>query len=164
MTEQDRPSKTRIKRQMHELQAIGERLVSLSAAQLDTMELPEDLRDALDQAHRVSGRESRRRHMQYIGRLMRAVDPDPIREKIASWDGQLREHTTRFHGIERWRDRLLENDDALDELLREHSIADAQRLRALIRSARTERNSARPSKSYRELFRLLRDVLPAENA
>ena len=159
MIDQDRPSKTQLKKQMHALQALGERLVSLNADQLDAIALPEDLRAAVDEARRVPGRESRRRHMQFIGRLMRDVDPEPIREKLAIWDGVSHGHTAKLHDIERWRDRLLDDDAALQELLRGRPGADSQRLRALIRNARTERGGARPPKSYRELFRLLHDIL-----
>ena len=166
MIEPDRPSKTRIKKQMHELQALGERLALLRIEQLDAMALPEDLRAALDEARRINGRESRRRHMQYIGRLMREVDPEPIREKLSALEGLSHEHAARLHGIERWRDRLLDDDAALEELLRDRPGADSQRLRTLIRNARTEhpneraeRAAARPPKAYRELFRVLRDIL-----
>ena len=102
--------------------------------------------------------------MQYIGRLMRDVDPDPIREKLAAWDGQSRTQTARLHGIERWRERLLEDERALEELLRAHPGTDAQRLRTLIRQARAERASATPPRHYRELFRLLRDILPDKDS
>jgi ribosome-associated protein len=159
MIDQERPSKTQLKKQMHELQALGERLVTLNADQLDAVALPEDLRAAVDEARRVPGRESRRRHMQYIGRLMREVDPEPIREKLAIWDGLSRGHAAKLHDIERWRDRLLDDDAALGEFMREHPGADSQPLRTLIRNARGERDAARPPKSYRELYRLLRDLL-----
>jgi len=159
MTEQERPSKTRLKKQMHELQALGERLALLNADQREGIGLPDDLRAALEEAGRVPGRESRRRHMQYIGRLMRDVDPEPIREQLAAWDGVSDARTSMLHGVERWRDRLLDDDAALGELLRERPGADAQRLRALVRNARAEREAARPPRNYRELFRLLRDIL-----
>lgn len=166
MIEPDRPSKTQIKKQMHELQTLGERLALLKVEQLDAMALPEDLRAALDDARRVSGRESRRRHMQYIGRLMRDVDPEPIRAKLSAWEGLSHAHAARLHGIERWRDRLLDDDAALEEFLRDRPGADSQRLRTLIRNARAERLKERagraatlPPKAYRELFRVLRDIL-----
>ena len=159
MIEQERPSKTQLKKLMHELQALGERLAALNADQLDTMELPENLRAALDGARRVPGRESRRRHLQYIGRLMRDVNPAPIREKLAAWDGQSHAQAAMLHGIERWRVRLLDDDACLEELLRERPGADSQRLRTLIRIARAEREAARPQKAYRELFRFLREIL-----
>ena len=159
MIDQDRPSKTQIKKQMLELQALGERLVTLNTGQLDAIGLPDDLRDAVLDAQRIPGRESRRRQLQYIGRLMREVDPEPIREKIAAWDGMSREHAAKLHGIERWRERLLDDEAAIGELLRERPDADSQRLLSLVRNARAERAAAQPPKSYRELYRLLREIL-----
>ena len=157
--DQERPSKTRRKRQMHELQALGERLVALNGQQLDAIGLPEDLRAAVAEASRITRHEARRRHLQYIGRLMREVDPDPIREKLAVWDGVSREHAAKLHLAERWRERLFEDEAALAEFLREHPDADSQRLRSLVRAAVAERNAARAPRSYRELFRLLREIL-----
>jgi len=159
MIDQERPSKTQRKKQMNELQALGERLVTLNAAQLDGIGLPEDLRTAVAEAQGMPRRESRRRQMQYIGRLMRDVDAEPIREKIAAWEGLSREHAAKLHAIERWRERLLDDDAAIEELLRGRPGADSQRLRTLTRNARAEREAARQPKSYRELFRLLRDIL-----
>ena len=159
MTDQERPSKTQVKKQMHELQALGERLVTLNPDQLRAVGLPEDLHEAVLDAQRIPGRESRRRQMQYIGRLMREVDPEPIREKIAAWDGLSREDAAKLHGIERWRERLLGDEAAIEELLRERPGADSQRLRSLVRNARTEREASWQPKSYRELYRLLRDIL-----
>lgn len=159
MIDQERPSKTQRKKQMHELQTLGERLVTLNAVQLDSIDLPESLRTAVAEAQGMPARESRRRQLQYIGRLMRDVDPEPILEKIAAWDGLSHEHTARLHDIERWRDRLLEDEAAMEEFLREHPGADSQRLRGLVRNARAERDASRPPKSFRELFRLLRDIL-----
>ena len=157
--DQDRPSKTQMKQRMHELQALGERLIELSPAQLDSMGLPEFLHDAVLEAQRTPGRESRRRQLQYVGRLMREVDAEPIREKIAAWDGVSSQHTARVHLAERWRARLLENEAALAELADAHPGLDAQRLRQLIRSARAERDAGKPPKHFRELFRALRDIL-----
>jgi ribosome-associated protein len=158
MADADHPSKTQRKKEMHELQALGERLVTLSASQLDEIGLPPDLHAAVEDAQRFTRREARRRQMQYIGRLMRGVDPQAIREKLKIWDGISHEHTARQHRIERWRARLLEDERALSELVIEHPGLDTQRLRALLRSARLEIAAGRPPRSYRELFRFLREV------
>jgi ribosome-associated protein len=158
--EEDRPSKTQRKRAMHELQALGARLVELNPEQLDSIGLPENLRRAVDDAQRFSKHEAKRRQMQYIGRLMRAVDPEPIREKLKTWDGVHAAHAARVHMIERWRDRLIGEDGALAELAREQVGIDTQRLRALVRNAREERDTGRaPPRAYRQLFRALRDMI-----
>jgi ribosome-associated protein len=157
--DEDKPSKTQRKREMHELQALGARLVELNPEQLAVVAVPDDLRDAVAQFRRMTKHEARRRQMQYIGRLMRSVDPAPIREKLKVWDGLSAEHTAQQHRVERWRDRLLEDDAAIDELLRVHPGIDARRLRALARKAREERGTGTPLRAYRDLFRALREIV-----
>ena len=78
----EKPSKSAKKRAMTELQALGEALVALSVDQLKKIDLPEDLRDAVRDAQRFTPREARRRQLQYIGKLMRAIDPEPIRAAL----------------------------------------------------------------------------------
>lgn len=163
MQEQERPSKTRRKREMHELQSLGELLIELNSEQLAAITLPEDLRDAIDAARRITRREALRRQLQYIGRLMRSVDPEPIREKLKIWHGLSAEHTARLRRVERWRERLMDEEIALQEFAKTYVGVDTQRLRALLRNARDERDAGRPPRSYRELFRLLRDVLAGPN-
>ncbi len=147
------------KRAMHELQTLGERLIGLNSEQLAAIALPEDLQDAIERARRITKHEARRRQLQYIGRLMRAVDPEPIREKLKAWDGVSTEETARVHRIERWREKLLENDGAIGALAHAHPGIDTQRLRALARKAREERAAGRQPRAYRELFRALRDII-----
>ena len=157
---EEKPSKTERKRVMHELQALGERLIGLNSEQLAAIALPENLHEAVEQARRIRKHEARRRQLQYIGRLMRDVDPEPIREKLRAWDGVSTEETARLHRIERWREKLLEDDGGLGALVHAHPDIDTQRLRALVRNAREERNAGRPPRAYRELFRALRDIIP----
>ena len=157
---EEKPSKTELKRVMHELQALGERLIGLNPEQLAAIALPENLHDAVEQARRMTKHEARRRQLQYIGRLMRDVDPEPIREKLKVWDGVSIEETARLHRIERWREKLLEGDGAIGALVHAHPRIDTQRLRALVRNARAERIAGRPPRAYRELFRALRDIIP----
>ena len=154
------PSKTKIKKQMIELQDIGEQLVALNKDQLKEIELPESLRDAIQEAKRITKFGAIKRQMQYIGRLMRDVDPAPIIAKLEVWGGKSSQHIAYMHRVERWRDRLLEDEKALTELLAEHPDADAQRLRTLIRNALKEKELSKPPKNFREIFQVLREILP----
>ena len=154
------PSKTQIKKQMHELRDIGKELTELSKDQLAQLDLPENLRDAIREMKNINKFGAQRRQMQYIGKLMRQVDAAPIVEKLNGWKGYSQQHTAHLHQLERWRDRLLENDGALTELLAAHPQADAQRLRALIRNAQKEREALKPPKNYREIFQILREIIP----
>ena len=153
------PSKTQRKKQMHDLQALGAELVELNAEQLATIPLPERLLDAVHEARRMTKFEARRRQLQYIGKIMREVDPEPIRERLAAFTAVSTAHTARLHLLERWRSRLLEDEGALTELLREYPHADAARLRMLVRNAARERASAQPPKSYRAIFQLLNELI-----
>ena len=157
-------SKTRKKKDMLALQDLGVKLVDLNEQQLETMRLPESLLAAVREARRLTKHEARRRQMQYIGRLMRDLDAAPIRERLAEWLGQGREHTAQLHTLERWRDELLGGDPALARFLQEYPGADSQQLRSLIRNARREQSAALPPKSYRELFRTLREMTAKDSA
>jgi len=160
---QDEPtSKTRKKKDMLALQDLGAQLVELNERQLETMQLPESLLEAVQEARRLTKHEARRRQMQYIGRLMRDIDAAPIRDRIEERLGQGREHTAQLHALERWRDELLAADPALARFLQEHPGADSQKLRTLIRNARREQSASPPLKSYRELFRVLREMTTKE--
>jgi ribosome-associated protein len=157
----DRPSKTQRKREMHDLQSLGTELVGLSEQQLASIELPERLLDAVMEAKHMTKFEAKRRQMQYIGKIMRDVDPEPIRERLAAWKAVSTESTARLHAIERWRKRLLEDENAMTELVREYPSADAARLRTLIRNAAREREQGKAPRSFREIFKVLTDIIPS---
>ena len=152
------PSKTQRKREMSALQSLGERLVELDAPRLATLELPERLADAIALARTVTRHEARRRQMQFIGRLMREVDPAPIRERLAEVEGHSAQATARHRRLEAWRDRLLADDEALTALATQHPSADLQKIRTLIRNCRKEQKEGKPPRAYRELFRLLKTI------
>lgn len=158
MFDDSRPSKTRRKKDMHALQALGESLVELNAAQLQNIELPEALRHAIEEAQQLRKHEARRRQMQYIGRLMRSVDPAPIQAYLDSLAGQSATATAALHRVERWRDRLIEDDAAFTEFANSYPHADLQPLRASVREARKEHATNRPPRHYRELFRLIKAI------
>ncbi len=161
---EERPSKSQRKREMAALQDLGVELVHLNPAQLARIDLPEALQEAIVEARRITDHEGRRRQLQYVGRLMRGVDAEPIARALAHVSGESRATVERMHRCERWRDRLLDDDAALTELLASHPGIDAQPLRATIRAARRERATGAAPKHARELYRLLQQTLNAESA
>lgn len=158
----EKPSKTRRKREMHELQALGEQLVELSGERLARVPLPEALRDAVLEAQRITKHEARRRQLQYVGRLMRDIDPEPVREALAALEGTSKIEIARQHRLERLRERLLEDERVLEEIAQRHLAADLHRLRTLRRNAIKESEAGRPPRSFRELFRVLRELETAD--
>src|SRR5688572_24724477 len=149
-------SKTRKKREMHELQALGAALVALSDAHLAGMPLEEGLREAVLEARRMRSHEARRRQLQYIGRLMRETDAAPIRARLDELSGLSAQASVRHRRLEALRERLVAGDEALTEFAADYPGADLQALRALIRNARKELKEGRPPRAYRELFRFLK--------
>ena len=152
------PSKSQRKRDMDALQTIGAELVALNDQQLASIELPENLRDAVTEARRLHPHEARRRQLQYIGKLMRHIDPEPIRAKLDGWLSVSAEHTAKLHHIERWRERLLNDPQSVSEFISEYPAADSQQLRTLIRNTEQERARGKPPKNFRALFQMIRDL------
>lgn len=158
------PSKTKRKEAMHALQALGKELVELSDAALASVEMPEVLAKAVREARRLTSHEGIRRQNQYIGKIMRNIDAEPLRERLAEMRRGTAASAARHQGLERWRERLIAEDAALTEFLAAHPGADIQALRAAIRNARKEAAASgnsqdyRPPHAFRELFRLVREA------
>lgn len=154
------PSKSQRKREMLALQDLGAALVDLGEGQLARLDLPEELRAAIDEARRIRQRGARKRQLQYIGRLMRAVDAEPIRAALAGIHQRDREAVQRHHQAECWRERLLaEGDRALGHLGAEIADLDRQRVRQWVRAAQAESREGKPPRAARALFRYLRERL-----
>jgi len=150
-------SKTKRKQEMTELQKLGAKLVELPEAQIADMPMDEQLRDAVLEAKRIKSHEAKRRQMQYVGRLMRDVDPAPLRERLDAITGHSAQAAAHHRRLEAWRERLLADDAALTAFAAEHPGADIQAVRTLIRNARKEQKEAKPPRAYRELFRLIKE-------
>lgn len=162
MTQENAPSeaisKTKLKAEADALQAIGKKLVDLSKDKLTRLNLPEALFEAVMEAKRITANGAIRRQMQYLGRLMRDVDSAPIVEQLQKWEGKHNEENARFHTLERWRTRLLTDNNAVSEFLLNFPHADSQQLRTLIRNTQREEAAQKPPKSSRELFKLIREI------
>ena len=147
---------------MHELQDLGEDLVQLDArhfAELAAaLELPERLVEAIREAHAITSWGARKRQLQYIGKLMRDIDAEPIRQRLDARAHGRDEQTMRAHAVERLRESLLAEPDALDRLALAHPALDRARIATLIAQARIERAEGRAPHAYRELFRQLKSL------
>jgi ribosome-associated protein len=154
------PSKTRRKQAMHDLQDLGEALVALDPKAVANLDLPERLADAVAEARKITKHEARRRQMQFIGRLMRDVDPEPLRAALARAEGVGSAERARFAAAEGWRDRLLAETDALDAFVAAYPGVARDELAALVADARAERAAGRPPHRYRALFRLISRTIP----
>ncbi len=158
----ERPSKSAAKREAEALQALGESLLGLPAGELAALPLPEELREAIALARRITSHGGLRRQRQLIGKLMRRIDAEPIREALAAREQAHRAIVALDHRAEHWRTRLLEEGDAaLGEFIGAHPAADPQTLRQLLRAA-ARPEATRASQARRQLFRELRRMLAAD--
>ena len=155
------PSRNELKKQMQDLQELGEAVAALPVDRLDKLPIDERLRDAIDELRRTRSFEGKRRQLQYIGKLMKAEDPAPLREAVASYRVGSATDTLALHQAEYWRDQLLGGDDALRKWVEEYPATDIQQLRSLVRAARKEKlePDERHGRAYRDLFRLVKEQM-----
>jgi len=164
--EYERPSKTELKRQSNELQKLGEDLVNEPRDRVKRVPMPEDVRDAILECQNIKNHEGRRRQIQFIGKKMRTLDEEEvaiIQRTIDSWKGLSKADTAALHAMERRRDKLLTDDNALTVLLQENPELDVQHLRTLIRNARKEQAENKPPKAYREIYQILKQIAKKNN-
>ena len=156
---QERPSKTRLKQESHALQELGEAVVALPDARLDKLEIAEQLLDAIRQYKKTRTHEGKRRQMQFIGKLMRVHDVEPIRQAVTDMQLGRAQDSLALHQAERWRAELIASDDAATRWITEHPQTDVQQLRSLIRAARKDaalEPEKRSGRAYRELFQFIK--------
>ena len=166
--EEGRPSKSERKRASHLLQTLGDEVAALPASRLNALTLPDNLREAIRELHRTKSHEGRRRQLQFIGKLMRQVDPEPLQEAVANFKLGGAQDALALHQAEQWREALLADDEALTRWMTEHPDTDAQPLRALIRQARLEVRpdagagvAQRQGRHFRDLFQFIKTQLKA---
>lgn len=153
-------SKSRHKRDAEHSQKVGEALVALSASQLAKIELPDNLLDAIKLAHTLKSHEGKRRHLQYIGKLMREVDLAPIEHELSKLKATHTKKTDAFHLVEAWRERLIkEGDAAVQALMADYSQADRQQLRQLVRKAQQDRANEKSTGAEKALFGYLKVLI-----
>lgn len=164
MPQPTRPSKSALKREAHDQQDLGEALSELPDTALAATPMPDALRDALAELRRTRSHEGRRRQLQYVGKLMRQAEIEPLREAVAAAQLGRAHDALALHRAEHWRAELVADDDALTRWMAEHPDTDLQRLRTLIRNARKDATlppEQRHGRAWRELFQFLKPLLAA---
>ena len=155
------PSKSEVKRQMHARQALGKTLTELSDKQLSLMPIEDEkLLVAIRETRRITSKNALKRHMQFVGKLMREVDPEPSEAALESMRRPAREANAAFHQLEELRDEVLAAGAPGAELVvRRWPEADRQQLRQLILQHQREQQKGKPPAASRKLFRYLRELL-----
>ncbi|MDP8078917.1 ribosome biogenesis factor YjgA [Phocoenobacter skyensis] len=152
-------SKSEIKRDAEDLKKLGTQLVELSNAKLDTVPLNENLKEAITLAQRLK-MEARRRQIQYIGKLLRQCDVEPIQEALDKLNNTHKQQQAMLHKIEVIREQLIEQGDAaINNLMTDYPTLDRQKLRSLVRGVLKERENNKPPKNFREIYQYLKSIM-----
>ena len=154
-------SKTQMKKQMNDLQALGMELTKLSSDTLKKIGLDEELFEAIATYKKITSNSALKRQAQFIGRLMRDTDPAPIEAYLAKLRGDNMAHNAFLQRVEQARSRLLADDGAITQFMADFPQADAGKLRTLIRNTKKEQEQNKPPKNFRALFQEIKAVMEA---
>ena len=154
-------SKTQMKKQMNDLQALGMELTKLSNDTLKKIGLDEELFEAIATYKKITSNSALKRQAQFIGRLMRDTDPAPIEAYLAKLRGDNAAHNAFLQRVEQARTRLLADDGAITQFMADFPQADAGKLRTLIRNTKKEQEQNKPPKNFRALFQEIKAVMEA---
>jgi ribosome-associated protein len=156
------PTKTELKRQAHAVQDLANRLIEAPADVVELLDLPEKLADAIALARRITSHAALLRQRQFVAKLMRGIDPEPVRAALGAQAEAARQDAARFKRAERWRDRLVsEGEPALAEFSVLVAAAEPGEIARLVAAARSEQAKGKAGAASRQLFRRIRDMLDA---
>lgn len=160
------PSKTSIKKAMHQITALGQQLVDLPAKKLNQVPLDDSLRYSIDQARTMKTGNAKRRQIQFIGKLMRKQDNSDIEHALNQFLEQDQQQINLHHLAEQWRDRLLTDNQAVTEFINQFPNQSVQQINQVLRAAISEQKKIKAStsgpiapKETRKLFKLIREQL-----
>ena len=155
-----RPSRAQKRKVAEDVQKLGERLLDLTKERIKELELPEDLEEAVLFAKTINSRAALKRQKQFIGKLMRKIDPEPIEAFFKKIDDTQKAVARSFHRLEKWRDRLVSGDKkVMGEILGKYPDCDADLLRSLTEKAQQEKETGKPPRAARKLFKILRQLV-----
>lgn len=152
-------SKSQVKREMEALQALGRKLTELKPAQLKKVPMSEDLTHAIKESYNIRQNEAKRRHLQFIGKLMRSEDAEAIQFAIDQFDSSSQRYAQELHQMESWRDRLISGgNDVLSSFISDNPDTDVQHLRALVRNAKKDHDQKKNTGAGKKLFQYIRTI------
>ena len=153
------PSKTQVKRECQNLIDLGEEILKLKKEEIESLDLPDELEQAITTALKIKSRSGLKRQRQYIGKLLRSLEDEGIEEKVKKIQHRHDTNTAQFKRLEKWRDRLIDNDkETLNEIISRHPEVDRQHINQLIRAAHKEKQNEKPPAAARKLFKYLSDL------
>lgn len=153
------PSKSQVKRECNHLLDVGEEILKLNAEDIDSLDLPDELVEAVTTALKIKSRSGLKRQRQYIGKLLRSIDSEAIEIQLKKIQHRHDVNTAQFKRLEKWRDQLIDNDrEILNQIISRFPEIDRQHINQLIRAAHQEKKQDKAPAAARKLFKYLREL------
>ncbi|MBE9559492.1 MAG: DUF615 domain-containing protein [Proteobacteria bacterium] len=163
-TQYDGPSKSQLKRDSQHLIDVGEEILKLSKEDINSLQLPDELNEAVSAALKIKSRSGLKRQRLYIGKLLRAMHSEEIETQLRKIQHRHDTNTAHFKRLEKWRDSLIDNDKAtLNEVISHYPEIDRQHINQLIRASHQEKQKNKPPAASRKLFKYLRELEDDKN-
>ena len=155
----DGPSKSQLKRDSQHMIDVGEEILKLSREDIQSLQLPDELNDAVSTALKIKSRSGLKRQRLYIGKLLRTMDSEDIETQLKNIQHRHDTNTAHFKRLEKWRDSLIDNDKTtLDRVISHYPEIDRQHINQLVRAAHREKQQDKPPAASRKLFKYLREL------
>lgn len=157
-------SKTQKKRDCDDIQDLSDKLVSLNKDELAQIKMDDVLRNAIEEAHRITSNGALKRQRHFIAKIMRGVDIETIRQQLQNVLHKHDIHGATFKRMERWRDSIIKNGDkGINTFLEEYPQADRHHLRQLLRNINKEQEKNKPPAACRQIFKYIREIVDQES-
>lgn len=154
-----RPNKTQIKRDCDHLVGLGEDILKLKTDERESLNLPDELTEAVNTALKIKSRSGLKRQRLYIGKLIRSLDHEVIEAQVKKIQHRHDTNTAQFKRLEKWRDDLIDNNKAaLNEVIQRYPSIDRQHINQLIRAAHQEKKNDKAPTASRKLFKYLHEL------
>lgn len=160
----DGPSKSQLKRDSQHMIDVGGEILKLSREDRDSLNMSDELEEAIDTALKIKSRSGLKRQRLYIGKLLRSSDSESVEAQLRKIQHRHDTNTAHFKRLEKWRDSLIDNDKAtLNEVIAHFPEIDRQRINQLIRAAHQEKQHNKPPAASRKLFKYLQELEDGRN-
>ncbi|MBT3826401.1 MAG: DUF615 domain-containing protein [Nitrosomonadales bacterium] len=152
-------SKTALKNQAKDVYEFGKVLVALTDKQISQIELPENVIEAIKELKRIKKISAQKRQGLYLAKLLREIDLSKAQQFVDHLKFESQSEIRKFHQVENWRDRLIDDISNLTDLVNLSPDIDIQKLRNLILNSQKEIKKSSSRKHQRELFQHIKEIL-----
>ncbi|MCX7553932.1 DUF615 domain-containing protein [Marinicella sp. S1101] len=149
-------SKTQKKQVVHDLQQLAKEITAMPKNKLKQIDLPSAFTDAIIESKRITSHIARKRHFQYMAKLLLKADHEAIRTQIMQIENLDGHYQIRDAVINLWIEQMGVDDKPLFDFLYQHF--DHEQLGHLRQHVRAHMKKPEDSVKRKKLFQALRQL------